>query len=91
MQTTTSSEKWNQIGGCLFRCTRAYQMCRLSCFCFSGYLIGSITEPHRAHSFPYAFKVAVRAGKEKGFYAALKASKQRILHSYASKSRKEKA
>ena len=46
-------------------------MCCLSCFCFSEYLIGSITEPHRAHSFPYAFKMAVRARKEKGFYAAL--------------------
>jgi len=46
-------------------------MCCLSCFCFSGYLIGSITELHQAHSFPSAFKMAVRARKEKGFYAAL--------------------
>jgi len=46
----------------------------LSCVCFSGYLIASITETHPAHSFLSAFKVAARAcraRKEKGFYAAL--------------------
>ena len=41
-----SPGKSNQIGRCLFRCTRAYQMSCLSCFCFSGYLIGSIDHFH---------------------------------------------